>query len=374
LGGNAREVIEGQEKPASFLLRSDLEGREIQWSAFLADLVPERPSPKIPEPHQEEAIQGVLAGFKAGEDRGQLIMACGTGKTLVSLWLHEKLNAQRTLVLVLSLSLLKQTIIEWRANALEQFEFLLVCSDKSVSDKDNYDAAIDHVATIGFPVTSSAVEVAAFLRKQGPRVVFSTYQSSPLVAETLQDCPEFDFIVADEAHRCAGAEAKKFATVLDNSEIPGRRRLFATATPRCYMDRVKQEAGEKDYEIVSMDDKQSFGPVFHRLSFGEAIEQDLLADYQVLVIGVDDSMCRELAETGSLVTRDGSTITDARMLSSQIGLVKAIRDRDLHRAITFHSRVEGARKFASTLKDVVGWIPEHNRPSGEVWPSTSTKK
>ncbi len=27
-------------------------------------------------------------------------MACGTGKTLVSLWLHEKLNAKRTLILV----------------------------------------------------------------------------------------------------------------------------------------------------------------------------------------------------------------------------------------------------------------------------------
>jgi len=367
LGGNAREVMDGQEKPVSLLLRSDLEGQEIQWSAFLAELAPTRPSPKTPEPHQDEAIKGVLAGFKAGEDRGQLIMACGTGKTLVSLWLHEKLHSQKTLVLVPSLSLLKQTLGEWRANALEQFEFLPVCSDKSVSGKDNYDAAIDHVGTLGFPVTNSVVEVAAFLRKQGPRVVFSTYQSSPLVAEALHDCPGFDFIVADEAHRCAGPGAKKFATVLDNNKIPGRRRLFATATPRFYTDRVQKEANEEDYEIASMDDTQSFGPVFHRLSFGEAIERDLLADYRVLVIGVDDPMCRELAEAGSLVTVDGSTITDARSLSSQIGLAKAVRDCDLHRIITFHSRVESARKFASTFLDVIRWIPEHNRPSGEIW-------
>ncbi len=216
-------------------------------------------------------------------------------------------------------------------------------------------------------MTSSAVEVAAFLRKQGTRVVFSTYQSSPLVAEALQDCPEFDFIVADEAHRCAGAEAKKFSMVLDNNKIPGRRRQFATATPRYYTGRVKQEADEKDYEIASMDDRQSFGPVFHRLSFGEAIERDLLADYQVLVIGVDDPMCRELAEIGSLVTLDGNTTTDARTLSSQIGLVKAIRDRDLHRVITFHSRVASASKFVHTLPDVIKWTPEHKRPSGEVW-------
>jgi predicted helicase len=47
-----------------------------------------------------------------------MIMACGTGKTLAALFIKEKLAAQRTLVLVpsLSLSLLAQTLCEWRAN------------------------------------------------------------------------------------------------------------------------------------------------------------------------------------------------------------------------------------------------------------------
>jgi len=84
--------------------------------------------------------------------------------------------------------------------------------------------------------------------------------------------------------------------VLDNNKIPAVRRLFATATPRYYTGRVKQEAGEKGYEIASMDDKKSFGPIFHRLPFSKAIDRDLLADYRVLVIGVDDLMCNEIAE------------------------------------------------------------------------------
>jgi predicted helicase len=57
-------------------------------------------------------------------DRGQMIMACGTGKTLTALFIKEKLAAQRTLVLVPSLSLLAQTLREWRANKRVEFDFL----------------------------------------------------------------------------------------------------------------------------------------------------------------------------------------------------------------------------------------------------------
>ena len=43
-------------------------------------------------------------------------MACGTGKTLTSLFIREKLEAERVLVLVPSLSLLKQTMQVWLVN------------------------------------------------------------------------------------------------------------------------------------------------------------------------------------------------------------------------------------------------------------------
>ena len=43
-----------------------------------------------------------------------------------------------------------------------------------------------------------------------------------------------------------------------------------------------------------MDDKKVFGPILHKLSFGEAINppngsKPLLSDYQVIVIGVDSA-------------------------------------------------------------------------------------
>ena len=76
-----------------------------------------------------------------------------------------------------------------------------------------------HVGDAPFPVTSKTDEIATFLKGDKPKVVFSTYQSSDLIAQVQQDnsIPEFDLIVADEAHRCTGKAAATFSTVLDGN-------------------------------------------------------------------------------------------------------------------------------------------------------------
>ena len=76
----------------------------------------------------------MVRGFKSA-NRGQMIMACGTGKTLTALFIAQRLAAKRTLVLVPSLSLLADTLREWTAND-EDFEFLPVCSDDTVTGHD----------------------------------------------------------------------------------------------------------------------------------------------------------------------------------------------------------------------------------------------
>src|SRR6266542_2126 len=123
-------------------------------------------------------------------------MACGTGKTLVALWLAEAMGTQRTLVLVPSLSLLAQTLREWRANASRAFEALPVCSDETVRGED---LLLSHTTDLPFPVTTAAAEIATFFRKRGPRVVFSTYQSSPKIAEAYAEgrVPGLDLVIAD---------------------------------------------------------------------------------------------------------------------------------------------------------------------------------
>ncbi|MGH3645152.1 MAG: DEAD/DEAH box helicase family protein, partial [Mycobacterium sp.] len=365
----ARRTINDQEKQVAFLGLSDLLTSEVSWPTSPLDMRPSAPlMPAKPREHQREAVRHVLKGFTKS-DRGQLVMACGTGKTLTSLFINEELAAERTLVLVPSLSLLKQTMRVWRASANVPFEALPVCSDETVGRTE--DAAVAHTSELGVPVTTDAHTIAAFLRRRSgrPRVVFSTYQSSPQVALAFAQgrVPAFDLVVADEAHRVAGVESAAFGTVLDEAAIRARRRLFMTATPRYFTGRVLKAAQDADLEVASMDDPTKFGTVFHRLSFGEAIKRNLLTDYQVAVVGVDSDTYRQLAEKGTLVTRDGNKTTDARTLAGQIGLAKAMHKYDLRRTISFHSRIARAREFAAEMPEVIAWMPARQRPKGALW-------
>ena len=121
-------------------------------------------------------------------------------------------------------------------------------------------------------------------------MIFSTYQSSPLIAETQLDksVPAFDLAIADEAHRCAGKVSGDFSTILDEQKIRAKKRLFTTATPRTYSSGVKKAAEDRGVEVVGMDDEAVFGKQLFALNFGEAIKRGLLTDYRVVIIGVDD--------------------------------------------------------------------------------------
>ena len=173
LGANARRTILDQTIPVGLVLGSQLRRLELDWPSSIGDLRPRRPLPKRPLPHSEEAISDICKGFQS-ENRGQLIMACGTGKTLIGLWSAERLHAQRTLVLTPSLGLLSQTLREWSLNADSPFEYLAVCSDPSVDS----DELIEHTADLGIPVTTEVEVILDFMRRDGRIVIFSTYQSS----------------------------------------------------------------------------------------------------------------------------------------------------------------------------------------------------
>src|ERR1035437_10742210 len=108
-------------------------------------------------------------------------------------------KAKRTLVLVPSLGLLSQILNEWTFAAGEKFDALCVCSDQTVNRKEE-DEAISLVSDLPFPVSSDVREIAHFLKQNRDQVVFSTYQSSALIAQGQQnnDTPYFDLFIADE--------------------------------------------------------------------------------------------------------------------------------------------------------------------------------
>lgn len=367
IGANAKQVCEAQEKSVFRYLLSNFESANIEYPATLADLHSAKKKPKpTPREHQLEAIDGVVTSFNA-TDRGQLIMACGTGKTFTTLWIKEKLEATSTLILLPSLGLLSQTLHEWTLAANQPFEVLCVCSDDTVGKKGT-DEAIHSITDVAFPVTSNVDEIRKFLCRDGAKVVFSTYQSSPLVAEaqSVATVPDFDLAIADEAHRCAGKVGNDFTTILDAKLVRARKRLFATATPRTYSTNVKKAAGERGIDVVGMDDEVVFGTVSYSLPFGEAIKRGLLTDYQVVIIGVDNPTIAAWIENRELVKTESGIESDAESLAAQIGLLKAYKDYDLRRVISFHSRVKRAEQFSKDLIDVIGWVGDKHKPSGTM--------
>ncbi len=373
LGKNAISVLLGQDnKPVIRVMLSDFVKSNLIFPDHPNELKKAKLLPK-PEPvgkydYQLEPINAVAEAFKT-HDRGQLIMACGTGKTFTTLWIKEKLNSQSTLILLPSLSLLSQTLTEWNFAMNQDFRSLAVCSDESVTKgaKDD-DRTLESVSDLPFPVTSDPATIASFLKSQGRKVVFSTYQSSQMIAEAMNDSsvPNFDLVIADESHRCTGNMDSAFAIVLDDSKIRTKKKLFTTATPRTYSTNIKQAAEERDIKITGMDDESVFGPVFFRLSFGDAIKRGLLTDYQLVIIGVDDGMIAEYINKRELISTEKEKVTDAKSLAAMIGLLKAIKDYDLKRLITFHSRVSKARDFSEEIHDIFKLIPEQDLPEGVI--------
>ena len=367
IGSNARQVCDAQDKKVVRFLLSNFETADLDYPASFAELhTAKRKDKPQPRDHQVEAIAAVAKNFQDTE-RGQLIMACGTGKTFTTLWIKEKLGSDSTLVLLPSLGLLSQTLHEWTLAANQPFDVLCVCSDQTVGMK-GVDEAIHSVADLAFPVKSDTAEIRKFLKQDGAKVVFSTYQSSPLVAEAQADASiqAFDLAIADEAHRCTGKVTSDFSTVLDSKRLRATKRLFATATPRTYTASVKKAAEDRGIEVVGMDDEAVFGKVLYSLSFGEAIRRNLLTDYRVVIIGVDDPMIAEWIKNRELINTDSGIENDAESIAAQIGLLKAIKDYDLKRVISFHSRVNRAEAFTIDIQNVMAWISDEHRPSGTL--------
>jgi len=364
LGDGAAQVIKAQEKPTVCVLLSHLEESTVEFPADPENLNPVQQRVKpTPRPHQTEAIDAVAQGL-ATDDKGQLIMCCGTGKTFTALWIKEALKAQSTLVLLPSLGLLAQTLKEWCFAKNDDFTFLCVCSDASVSKEE--DAAISHTLDLGFPVTTRYEEIEHYLLTSGNKVIFSTYQSSPQIAKAQENpgIPAFDVVFADEAHRCAGKVSNDFACVLDEAKIRARKRVFMTATPRVFSTAVKTAAEGRGVDIACMDDESVFGRILHRLNFSEAIERELLTDYKVIIVGVDDPMIKAWIDRREFLKTDSGIETDAQTFAAYIGLMKVMRDYDLKRVISFHGRVKRAKDFASEYLNVLDWVDTEHKPAG----------
>jgi predicted helicase len=386
---HAEEALEGHNIPIERLGIDHLDAMTVDWSSY--DVANPRglkaTARHVLRPHQQVAVEKVRAGF--GEcDRGKLVMACGTGKTFTALRIAEENAGAGGAVLFLapSIALVAQSLKEWTAEATIPIRPYAVCSDATAGKSDAADNATTHDVVIPATTDSAALVDAGVHRLDGEAmtVVFSTYQSIEVI-ETVQRTTGlvFDLIVCDEAHRTAGVASvgdadKVFSIVHDNARIPARKRLYMTATPRLFKPNAKDAAAEHDAVLASMDDEEFFGPEFHRLGFGEAVEQGLLADYRVLILAVNEtaisnSFQQLLSEGDGVLTlpnvaRFVGCLSALAKIPGQGGTGFVAGEPPMQRAVAFWSSIKESERFASQFDQVAEAYFDELESAGESVP------
>ena len=373
---HAEKALQGQQIPVSRLRVQDLADSVIDWNAFSLKH-PEKVTLRAKKqlrPHQTKALGKVIEGFKT-EDRGKLIMACGTGKTFTSLKITETFVPKEgmALFLVPSISLLSQTLREWSAESEVSLHSVAVCSDKKVTKKKS-DSEDIHTYDLALPATTDAQTIADQVKaSQGKKdltVIFSTYQSIQAIADAQKKgLPEFDLIVCDEAHRTTGVtlsgnDESYFVRVHDQGFIQGKKRLYMTATPKIYSDGTKSQAKEADAVICSMDDEAIYGKQLHRLGFSEAVGAGLLTDYKVLVLAVDEKYVSKTFQHQLADANDELNLEDAvRITGCWNGLSKRMLEdiggnsiddlAPMRRAVAFSSSIKDSKRVVSLFGEIV---------------------
>lgn len=285
-GRNAEEIIQSVEIPVRRIDFHDYDDIQIT-----ADGRPELEKRDL-YPLQAAAIKSVVSRLTNGEDRGQLIMACGTGKTFTSLRIAERMGG-RVLFLAPSITLVSQARREWLTHATNPLRALVVCSDRTSGGRGESDDI--RVSELECGVTTDPKEIADAL-SGGVNVVFCTYQSLKKVSEAQlrHGAPKFDLMVADEAHRTTGVDDTKsddtgFHILHDSDRVRSKKRLYMTATPRVYEAKSRRMMESRGYTIYDMEDYGKFGEVLYRLTFKKAVDEEMLSDYRVVVMIMRDN-------------------------------------------------------------------------------------
>lgn len=327
-------------------------------------LTPSAPIPHTPLhpfPHQSEAIDVCLHHFliddTPGSERAQIVLPCGTGKTLISIIVAQALAAAHpeagaVLVVVPTLALLDQTVRDWVAHSPEPVAALAFCSED--------DLTTDDYAGLPVPSTTDPAVLARWMAdKNNYRVVFSTYQSSPQIATAHRDheLSGWAVVIADEAHYTVTEPGSAFATILDEGLVPAWRRLFVTATPRV-------RGGD---HALSMADDAVYGRCVYSMGLREAIDRHLLAPYEVVVTAVTNADVRTILRHDALrLDLPGGGDTGLADAAKQVALLKVAADRGVQRVLVYHNQVRASQRFTANLPQIARAVDPATGPRWSV--------
>ncbi|MEU9602043.1 Helicase associated domain protein [Streptomyces sp. NPDC048109] len=330
-----------------------------------------RPARLPLRPDQQRAVDSAARHLARAHTRGHMVSACGTGKTLTALRTAEALDARHLLIAVPSLDLISQ----WARTARNDGRPEPMMAVSSL-------AAAKHPVLAGAAVhsTNNPEFLATWLARHEHATVFVTLDSLPRIEQTQHTrapAPTFDLLIVDEAHRTAGSWDKDWTVLHDHTRIRADRRLYLTATPyewdpprlteapttRPQPKRTAATAPAWDAPalVASMADTKTFGPRLHTYSHADAIDDGVLADYQLVVPTITDTHLRTVLTTPD--TYSGFGPTARRTTALHLAVLKAMTEHDLHHVIVYFQQVADATDFARQFPHTLRTLAEDHRPA-----------
>ena len=270
-----------------------------------------------PRDYQETIIKNSYEYFKINQ-KGLLIIPCGVGKTLISLWITQELNSNTILIGVPNKLLLKQ----WEKVICDLFQ------------------------NVSYLIVSGGVDtenIMQFLKNQKKSIVITTYSSAHKVYTATQDTRfVFDMIILDEVHHlttnnmCLSHTTKKYIQMLN---IPSVKQLSLTAT-------LKQLESMCDNGIVvSNDNVEYFGEIIDRKCLLWAINENIICDYVIQTIITNEEQLEQRLSRFHIIEEN-----EKRLFLSAFASLKSIFDGHSHHLLIYSNNKNNSLKLIQYIK------------------------
>ena len=249
--GHAYEIVDAATMIRNAKLKKIIENMIIKIHTKVIEAIESLPPPLplLPRPYQNEIINLSMTHF-TNNNKGILVLTCGVGKTLISLWVAKRLNCRKILIGVPNILLLNQ----WETEV-----------------KRIFDRPVFKVFGV---INGAAIET--FLLESC--IILTTYKSAQkIITPTKNKKYTFDIKILDEAHHVTGPDDEKDRkTYIRILEIPSLKQLALTATLK-NMDK-------KDNKIIANNSVAYFGTRIDTKTLLWAIKNNIVCDYLVQTI------------------------------------------------------------------------------------------
>jgi superfamily II DNA or RNA helicase len=268
--------------------------------------------------YQEIIIKKSYEYFQINE-KGLLIIPCGVGKTLISLWITQELKSNTILIGVPNKLLLKQ----WKEVICSLFQL------------------------IPYLIVSGGVEIENIMQflenNQTKCIVITTYSSAHKVYTATQNISfVFDMKINDECHHLTSHNmrlantSKKYIQMLNVSSV---KQLSLTAT-------LKQlESMCDDGIVVSNDNAEYFGEIIDRKCLLWAIDKNIICDYVIQTIITNEEQLEQ-----QLLRFNITEENDKRLFLSAFTSLKSISDGHSHHLLNYTNNKDNSFKFIQYIK------------------------